>query len=159
MTTIAPLPSHRFDRSLLGAGPLRGRVATVFTHAAIARLEPGGSLLTLLHPSRELVPFGVAIPWDQAPLTMGDAVRLTDRALLIGSAQLVLEGEGTALGLVATPFSLEILKVHLPISMSFARRGRPDIEKRALQRADNSLRQVVLALSSGLSSPADLTGA
>ena len=93
-----PLASRRFDRSLLEAGPLSGQIVAVFPEAALARLGVDGVLLTLLHPSRDLVPFGVAIPWDDRPPAAGDAVRLTDRELSLGRARFLLEGEGTEIG-------------------------------------------------------------
>ena len=46
----APLPSRRFDRQLLEAGPLSGRIVAVFDQAALARLQRSAPLLPLLHP-------------------------------------------------------------------------------------------------------------
>lgn len=156
--TATPLPARRFDRSLLGAGPLSGEVVAVFTHAAVVRFSDGG-MLTLLHPSRDLVPFGVAIPWEQARLAAGDAVRLDDRVLSVGASRLFLEGEGTALKLVAAAFSLEALKDHLALAVPFARRDRSPLEVKALGTADESLRRVVVSLSTGLHAPGDLRAA
>ncbi|MGC4114999.1 MAG: DUF2877 domain-containing protein [Myxococcales bacterium] len=153
--TATLLPAHRFDRSLLGAGPLAGEIVAVFSHAAVVRIS-GGALLTLLHPSRDLVPFGVTIPWESAALTAGDAVRLDDRELSIGGARLRLEGDGTALRMVIAPFSHEALKAHLELAIPFARRDRNPLEVKALGTADESLRRVVVGLTTGLHTPKDL---
>ncbi|HEY3452604.1 MAG TPA: DUF2877 domain-containing protein [Myxococcales bacterium] len=157
--SATPQPSRRFDRSLLGAGPLRGEIVAVFSHAAVVRTAPGGSLLTLLHPSRDLVPFGVTIPWEQATLSAGDAVLLDERVLSVGGARLLLEGDGTALRLVAAPFSHEALKDHLALAVPFARRDRSALECKALGTADESLRRVVVGLTTGLHAPRDLSAA
>jgi hypothetical protein len=154
-----PLPSRRFDRSLLGAGPLRGQIVAVFSHAAVVRTGTDGALMTLLHPSRDLVPFGVAIPWDQARPTAGDAVHLEDRLLTLGGARLVLEGDGTPLRLACAPFSPKALEDHRALAVPFAQRDRTDLERRALAKADEALRRVVVSLSTGLHSADDLAGA
>jgi hypothetical protein len=153
---IPPAASRRFDRSLLSAGPLAGQIVAVFAHAAVVRLNRDGVLLTLLHPSRDLVPFGVAIPWDERPPAAGDAVRLSDRELSLGASRFVLEGEGDSLELASAPFSLAALKLQVPVALRFARRNRPAAERQALKKADESLRRVVLALSSGQCPPDEL---
>lgn len=159
-TAATPHPSRRFDRRLLGAGPLQGRVIAVFSHAALVRTgSDDGALLTLLHPSRDLVPFGVAIPWELARPEVGDAVLLEDRSLSLGGARLVLEGEGTTLRLPARPFSREALAAHLDLARPFARRERTALERKALAKADEALRRIVLALTSQPPSPSDLPAA
>lgn len=150
-----PLPSRRFDRSLLEAGPLAGQVVAVFSRAAVARLE-AGPLLTLLHPSRDLVPFGVAIPWDEAPPVAGATVTLSARELALGAARLRLEGEGTPLRLERAAFDREVLRSQLPAIRRIAGAERGDFERKALERAEESLHRVVVAVSTGLFAPADL---
>jgi hypothetical protein len=91
----------RFDADLLtGARYRRGRLAAVFTHSAYAECDDG-ELLTLLHPSRELVPLGVVVPWDALPAG-GQPVVLEGRVLRLADAAVVLDGKGTTLRLPAT---------------------------------------------------------
>jgi hypothetical protein len=152
-------PCRRFDRSLLEAGPLSGHVVAVFEHAALVRLNDG-PLLTLLHPSRDLVPLGVAFDWGGAPLHDGATVRLAERALFVGESPAVqLEGEGTALSLQAAPFSVEKLKEQLPMAQRIGKRERTAVERRALQKAEESRRRIVIALTTGLYAPGELSGA
>jgi hypothetical protein len=88
----------RFDAELLtGARFKRGRVAAVFNHSALVECEDG-DLLTLVHPSRELVPLGVVVPWDAVPAG-GQPVVLDGRVLRLDEAVVVLDGKGTALRL------------------------------------------------------------
>jgi hypothetical protein len=90
---------HRFDRELLARrAPYRGSVEAVYRGAAVVRPDEGGYRLTLLGPSRGLVPWGVQIPWDPAP-AVGERVHFRGRLLTIGSAALELEGEGAPLSL------------------------------------------------------------
>jgi hypothetical protein len=160
MSDPVALPSRRFDRSLLSASPLAGRLEAVYAHAAVVRLDRDGALLTLLHPSRELVPFGVEIPWEQADLVTGSAVFLTRRELALGAAQRVqLVGDGTALVLERACFSHETLRAQVPIARPFAKRERTPQERRGLDKADESLRRIVLALAGGACSPSDLGAA
>jgi hypothetical protein len=153
---LDPLPSRRFDRSLLEAGPHQGQVVAVFAHTAIVRFDDDGTLLTLLHPSRDLVPFGIAIPWDVSP-SAGAAVRLDERQLFVGESRAVqLEGDGTALRLEKAPFSFEALKTQMPVLQRQAKRERSRLEKRALSKADEALRRVVTSMSTGLYATEDL---
>ncbi|MBI5482231.1 MAG: DUF2877 domain-containing protein [Deltaproteobacteria bacterium] len=88
----------RFDAELLtGARFRRGRVAAVFAHAALAECDDG-DLLTLVHPSRELVPLGIVVPWDAVPAG-GQPVVLDGRVLRLADAAVVLDGKGTVLRL------------------------------------------------------------
>ena len=88
----------RFDADLLtGVRFRRGRLAAVYTHSAYAECDDG-ELLTLLHPSRELVPLGVVVPWDAVPAG-GQPVVLEGRVLRLAEAAVVLDGKGTTLRL------------------------------------------------------------
>ena len=92
--------SARFDAELLtGARFRRGRVAAVFAHAALVECADG-ELLTLVHPSRELVPLGVVVPWDIVPAG-GQEVVLEGRVLRLADTAVVLDGEGIGLRLPA----------------------------------------------------------
>ena len=61
--------------------------------------------------------------------------------------------------LQAAPFDLDALKSQVPAALRFARRERPAAQREALKRADESLRRIVIALSTGLYAPDDLLGA
>jgi hypothetical protein len=88
----------RFDAELLtGARYRRGRLAAVFAHSAYAECDDG-ELLTLLHPSRELVPLGVVVPWEALPAG-GQVVVLEGRVLRLAEVAVLLDGRGTSLRL------------------------------------------------------------
>lgn len=96
--TVGSRSTARFDADLLtGARFRRGRLAAVFPHAAYAECDDG-ELLTLLHPSRELVPLGIVVPWDVLPAG-GRPVVLEGRVLRLDEAAVVLDGRGTELRL------------------------------------------------------------
>ncbi len=96
--TVGSRSTARFDAELLtGARYRRGRLAAVFAHSAYAECEDG-ELLTLLHPSRELVPLGIVVPWETVPAG-GQFVVLEGRVLRLGEAAVVLDGRGTSLHL------------------------------------------------------------
>ncbi|MGI5861732.1 MAG: hypothetical protein ACOX6T_06695, partial [Myxococcales bacterium] len=93
---------------------LAGSLKAVFAHAAVARSSEEGRLLTLLHPSRGLVPFGLVVDWDEARLSINDTVVLAERALRLGEDCLVeLEGEGVDLTVRPSPFSWAALRAQL----------------------------------------------
>jgi hypothetical protein len=86
----------------------------VFARAAVAESEPDGELLTLLHPSRGLVPLGLCVDWDEARLKAGEELVFEGREARIGTDRIVeLEGEGCDLVLRPSPLSLPMLKRQL----------------------------------------------
>jgi len=107
------LAARRFDRSLVAAGlRLSGRVEAVWSHAAFVGTGQG-PFVTLLHPSRSLVPFGVEIPWQDVKLAAGEPVVLEERCLRVGVCTVGLEGEGVALEVSAAPVHPELLRQRL----------------------------------------------
>ena len=89
-------------------------VQAVFAHAAVARSSEEGRLLTLLHPSRGLVPFGVVVDWGEARLSTNDTLILAARTLCLGEDRLVeLEGEGLDLMVRPSPVSWASLRTQL----------------------------------------------
>ena len=123
----------------------------MFLHAAVARSDREGPLLTLLHPSRGLVPFGVVVDWDEACLREGERVRLEGRRLMFGESRVVveLEGEGDDLQIGPSPVSLRALRAQL-VRLRLPPRTRAllcgDSEDLVVRTASARLAAVVCAL-------------
>ncbi len=77
-------PTDRFDRSILVDLPgFCGRIHPVFHTAAIVSDPSGLPVLTLLHPSRLLVPFGIAYPLAFSSELDGCVLSLDGRSLTV----------------------------------------------------------------------------
>ncbi len=121
---MTPIPVHRFDRQFVEILPdFKGRVARVYSHAAILRPTHQGPLITLLPASQDLVPYGISIPWDLVRPAVDQQVSLHGRLLTLPAGQpLQLEGAGVNLGIDAFCKNLdwaacrqELAKIPLPI--------------------------------------------
>ena len=74
----------RFDERLSDA-EWRGRLKQVYSRVAVADGADGKPPLTLLHPTRPMVPFGVEVPWAGLWPKEGDLVELRQGRLTLTS--------------------------------------------------------------------------
>ena len=127
MTIDDPKAVRRFDRVLAAPGlEWRGRLEAVFETAAVARPDGEAPRITLVGPSRDLVPWSAAAPL--AGLAVGDAVRLAGRTLEVrgagGRRAFRLAGRGVRLSMArrAAAASIDRVPAHLA---EIAGSGRP----------------------------------
>ena len=100
---LCPHPIQRFDESLLSLkGSFLGRVVKSFQHAVWVESQGSERLLTILHKSRHLVPFGFVWPEEVELPKSGYQVEISGRQVKISGPELddkiyFLKGEGTNL--------------------------------------------------------------
>jgi uncharacterized protein DUF2877 len=100
---VTHLPVHRFDRQIIEHLPnFTGRVARVYRHAAILKPADRGPMITLLHSSQDLLPYGIGIPWGLVRPAVDQQVSLHGRRLTLRVSHfikrgLLLEGAGVNL--------------------------------------------------------------
>ena len=101
------MTTDRFDERLADAALVwTGVVEQVFAHAAVVRPDRDGEALTLLHPSRGLLPHGLQVPWTRLQPREGERVRLGGRRLWLvdrwnRGRSVALVGAGVSLKLQA----------------------------------------------------------
>ena len=151
-----------FDHRLARVA-VRGEVAWVFSHATVARTDDG-SLLTLLHPDRPLVPYGAVVAWDETPpFAVGDQVTLWGRGAPRPLGLTVqLDGDGQSLAIEAAPFSRDVLAMQpkaiaVPSAVPDEIRRRFDDVLAAFARDDEEL-GVHVRMLSGLGPGSTPTG-
>jgi hypothetical protein len=141
--------TSRFDVALLERGPRgAGRVIAVYAHAAVIEAAEG-ALMTLVHPERPFVPFGVAVDAAALGLRAGAAVALAGRRLEAGGVTVELVGEGISLALpeAAPPdprvVAAQLAALALPERTRALLEGRGDV---VVARAHVALHALVDAL-------------